>query len=98
MDCECGCGRLAAPGRKLAWACHSARFRNGTTARKKPEKGVRHPTPKAMVQEAIEAYNDADPMDDKAQERVWARLRTAWSRYFKRTALNTAHNRTKTPR
>lgn len=84
MRCNtAGCER-AAKKAGMCWACLRARSRNGTVVRSHPEKGVRHPTTKAMVQEAHEAYEDADPMDDTAQERAWARLRTAWGRYFER--------------
>lgn len=98
-----GCEHPAANGRPKCWGCYSSSSRNGTTTRKRPQNGVRHATPKAMVQEAIEAYNNAecetDPRIERAAEvRAWARLRTAWRRYFRKTAgLNTANKRTKTP-
>lgn len=107
MDCETGCGRQAAPNRRKCWACYSANSRYGSpTIRKAPEKGVRHKSPKAMAQEAIEAYNNAvdetDPGREKlAGSRAWARLRTAFRRYFAKTKsakLNTANKRTNTPR
>ncbi len=94
MDCDCG--RPAAKGRPKCWGCYSSKSRNGTATRKKPEQGVRHANPKAMVLEAHEAYEDTDPMDTKAHMRAWARLRTAWRRYFRRTGLNTANKRTNT--
>lgn len=101
MDCECGCGRQAAPGRRLSWACHSARSRHGSTTRKRPERGVRYETDKEMVLEAHIAYEAADPLNTKEHTNAWARLRTAWRRYFERTAkarLNTANKATKTTR
>lgn len=96
-ECNAGCGRTAKRG-GYCWACIKARARNGTTVRKKPENGVRHPTQRAMVQEAIESYNDADPMNESAQQRAWARLRTAWRRYFDRRQANTVPGTTKNPR
>jgi hypothetical protein len=101
MECHAGCGR---PAKKagLCWACRKAQTRHGRpTLRLRPERGVRHKSKREMVKEAIEAYNDADPMNDGEQRLAWQRLRTAWRRFFglKPTPRkNTVPQSTKTPR
>lgn len=82
MDCECGCGRKAARVTikgvvytgTLSWACYKQRKRTGSTVRKKPQHGTRHPSRRARVLEAALDLTDADDID-----RAMARLRKAIS-------------------
>lgn len=85
MDCATGCGRQAAPGRPKCWACYRQQARTGSTRRKEPDKGTRYATPKAMVLEAHNAFEDSDHLDTDAHTKAWARLRKAWRRYFEKT-------------
>ena len=96
MDCECGCGRPAAPGGRLSWACYKQKKRTGSTVRRHPEKSqYRHETPRDMVMEAARALADADgvgPMWDKAVGRLWM----AMLRYRRKRTANRVQKTTET--
>jgi hypothetical protein len=90
MQCT-GCERDAWHG-GLCHACIKSRQRNGSTARKKPERGVRHPNNKEMVLEAIlDVADKADSINKKDWHRAWARFWVAVGRYRQRRGLNTVH-------
>jgi hypothetical protein len=84
MTCECGCGRAAAPGGLLSWACYKQRKRKGTTIRKEPKHGIRYVSPRAAVFEAARSLADADEENDRVWDRAIARFLMAVIRYRRR--------------
>lgn len=93
MECECGCGRLAAPGRRRSWRCLKEIERRRKGRQKTPERGKRHPTPRTRACEAIEGLWDvmADEEPDRIRlHRAWLRFLYAW-RDYRAGGLKTVH-------
>jgi hypothetical protein len=84
MTCECGCGRAAAPGGLLSWACYKSKKRNGTVVRKAPSRGARYGSARATVFEAARSLAEADAGDEGVWDRAIARFLMAVIRYRRR--------------
>lgn len=92
MDCQCGCGRKAAPGGSLAWACYKQRKRKGTVHRKNPGQARRHKTKRERILEACLDVVEAVDLD-----RAIARVVMAVTYKRKRKPSNTVQKNPKTP-
>jgi hypothetical protein len=97
MSCECGCGRPAAPGGLLSWACYKQRKRTGSTTRTSKTKTIRHTSPKEMLLEAVRNLAEADGIEGKEWDRAQSRFWMAVRRYMNRKA-NSVQRATQTPR
>ena len=98
MTCECGCGRTAAPGGRLAWACYKQLARYGTTRRKDKNRSTRYGSDREMLQVATESFANVSSEDDDAAGRAWRRLLMATLRYHRRLARKrTARNTVQEP-
>ncbi len=87
MSCECGCGRPAAPGRPLSWACYKQRKRTGSVRRPHPDKANRHESPEDMLMEAAVAVT-AVARGSEDWERTWKRFWLAIRRYQSRNSVH----------